>query len=844
MMKKDPFEHREARNYAQPIASREFILDCMEKEGEPTGFKRLAEILEIEDNAEREALQHRLKAMVRDGQLMVDRRNIYAIASKMELITGKISAHTDGYGFLVTPKGEEDVFLSERQMRRVFHGDIAQVRVGGKDRRGRLQGDIVEVLERHTEQLVGRIFHDGDLCFVEPLNNRINTDILVPDAKAREQPEGQIVVVTVLQQPTGKGHVTAEITEVLGSQLTPDMEVGIALRNHDIPVDWPEEVLALVADMPDKVLDKDLVGRQDLRELPFVTIDGEDARDFDDAVYCQARSRGGWQLRVAIADVGHYVEVGSSLDQAAHARGTSVYFPQYVVPMLPEKLSNGLCSLNPYVDRLVIVCDMLISAAGRVSSYKFYEAVICSSARLTYTEVARLINSPSEPFQKPELVADVLELQNLYEVLVDMRKQRGALEFESTELQFLFDEKGSVSSITPRSRNIAHRIIEECMLCANVSAARFIVKHGKPGLFRVHEPPTAEKADQLRGFLSRFDVSLEEGDRPTTHDYQEVISQLREKKNSHVLQMALLRSMNQAVYQPENKGHFGLGYKEYAHFTSPIRRFPDLLMHRLIKSVIHSRTLSDWILRFGKSSKASYYPYEKLEVMALGEHTSFVERRADAAVYEVLEWIKCDYMSDRVGDIHDGVITGVAKFGFFVELVDVFVEGLIHVSTLAGDYYQYDQPSQTLVGERTGATYGMGDTVSVQVARVNVTERKMDFELISHTPLTSRRKAGGKRAKDKSAPRGKSKSRQAASSDAGVKPKSKAKSKAKDKRPVKNAASAAAKSDVPASASKPRRKPKAKPATSASTPANAAVQTGAVSDGDAPKAKPRRRRRR
>jgi len=842
MMKKDPFEHREARNYAQPIASREFILDCMEKEGEPMGFKRLTEILEIEENAEREALQHRLKAMVRDGQLMVDRRSVYAIASKMELITGKISSHPDGYGFLVTKKGEEDVFLSERQMRRVFHGDMAQVRVSGKDRRGRLQGDIVEVVERNTEQLVGRIFHDGDLCFVEPLNNRVNTDILLPGVKVHEQPEGQIVVVNVLQQPTGKGHVTAEIREVLGSQLTPDMEVGIALRNHDIPVDWPEDVLALVSDMPDKVLDKDLVGRQDLRELPFVTIDGEDARDFDDAVYCQARSRGGWQLRVAIADVGHYVEVGSILDQAAHARGTSVYFPQYVVPMLPEKLSNGLCSLNPYVDRLVIVCDMLISAAGRVSSYKFYEAVICSSARLTYTEVARLINSPSEPFQKPELVGDVLELQNLYDVLVDMRKQRGALEFESTELQFLFDDKGSVSSITPRSRNIAHRIIEECMLCANVSAARFIVKHGKPGLFRVHEPPTAEKADLLRGFLSRFNVSLEEGDRPTTHDYQEVISQLREKKNSHVLQMALLRSMNQAVYQPENKGHFGLGYKEYAHFTSPIRRFPDLLMHRLIKSVIHSRTLSDWILRFGKSAKASYYPYEKLEVIALGEHTSFVERRADAAVYEVLEWIKCDYMSDRVGDIHDGVITGVAKFGFFVELVDVFVEGLIHVSTLAGDYYQYDQPSQTLVGERAGATYGMGDTVSVQVARVNVTERKMDFELISHTPLTSRRKggeqSGGKGAKDKSGSRGK--------------PKSKA--KPKDKHPTKSTASAPSRADAPASGSsgnKPRRKAKAKvkPATHAA-PTNAAPKntdsTGAAdtTDGATPKAKSRRRRRR
>ncbi len=779
MMKKDPFQHREARNYAEPIASREHILACMEQAGEPMSFKELAKTLALEAESQRDALQNRLRAMVRDGQLVVDRRNIFAIASKMELITGKISAHSDGYGFLVTPKGEEDVFLSERQMHKVFHGDIAQVRVGGKDRRGRLQGDIVEVVQRNTDQLVGRVFHEGALCFVDPLNNRINFDILLPAVKVDQQPEGQIVVVKVLEHPKGHGHVTAEIVEVLGEQLTPDMEVGIALRNHDIPVDWNEEVDTLVDRMPSEVRAKDLVGRQDLRELPFVTIDGEDARDFDDAVLCEPRSRGGWQLRVAIADVAHYVEVGSALDQAAFARGTSVYFPQYVVPMLPEKLSNGLCSLNPYVDRLVIVCDMQISAKGRVTAYKFYEAVIRSAARLTYTEVAGLINSPSEAFDHPELIPKLLDLRDLFDVLMEKRHERGALEFESTELQFFFDEKGSVSSIAPRSRNIAHRIIEECMLCANVCAAQFIVKHGKPGLFRVHEPPTAEKVELLRGFLGRFNVLMEDSENPTTLDYQQVIAQLREKKNSHVLQMALLRSMNQAVYQPENKGHFGLGYKEYAHFTSPIRRYPDLLMHRLIKSVIHGPTLSDWILRFGKPAKASYYPYEALEVLALGEHTSLVERRADAAVYEVLEWIKCDYMSDRVGDIHDGVITGVAKFGFFVELVDVFVEGLVHVSTLAGDYYQFDQQSQTLVGERTGVTYGMGDTVSVQVARVNVTERKMDFELISHEPLISRRKPHKNVAKGGAGPKSKTGTKSGVKRDG--KPRSKAKPKPKAK---------------------------------------------------------------
>lgn len=762
------------------------------------GFKSLLQTLNLDQEGQREALQHRLRAMVRDGQLVVDRRDVYAIASKMELITGKISAHSDGYGFLVTAKGEEDVFLSERQMRRVFHGDVAQVRVGGKDRRGRLQGDIVEVLERHTEQLVGRIFHEGALCFVEPLNNRINFDILLPAAAVNEQPEGQIVLVRVLEQPMGHGHVTAEIVEVMGKQLTPDMEVEIALRNHDIPIDWPEGVEQLVDAMPSAVRATDLTGRQDLRELPFVTIDGEDARDFDDAVLVEARSRGGWQLRVAIADVGHYVEVGSILDQAAHARGTSVYFPQYVVPMLPEKLSNGLCSLNPYVDRLVIVCDIQISAKGRITSYKFYEAVIKSAARLTYTDVAKLLNSPHEPFAKPELVPHLLALQSLYDVLLEVRHQRGALEFESTELQFGFDERGSVNSIVPRSRNIAHRIIEECMLCANVCAARFIVKHGKPGLFRVHEPPTAEKVELLRGFLERFDVTLEEGEKLTTADYQHVISQLRDKENSHVLQMALLRSMNQAVYQPDNKGHFGLGYKEYAHFTSPIRRYPDLLMHRLIKSVIHSRTLSDWILRFGKPAKASYYPYEKSEVVALGIHTSLVERRADAAVYEVLEWIKCDYMSDRVGDIHDGIITGVAKFGFFVELVDVFVEGLVHVSTLAGDYYQYDQPSQTLVGERTAVTYSMGDKVGVQVARVNVAERKMDFELVDHAPLASRRKPQKASGKKKVAKKGAASS--ASDKPAGKKPRTTKAAAAKAKTPSKAKAKIKAPAEVTAGA--------------------------------------------
>jgi len=738
-LKRDLFKKREARKYENPIASREFILATMEDIGAPVSFKRLADELDLEQASEREALRSRLGAMVRDGQLVVDRKSVYAISSRMELVTGRVSAHADGFGFLVTGEGEEDIFLSIRQMKAVFHGDVALVRIRGKDGRGRNEGEIVEVVERNTEQLVGRLYFEGDLAFIEPLNNRISHDVLVRGERLAAGKAGQIVVVQILEQPSMHGIPMGEIIEVLGDQLTPAMEVEIALRNNDVPVSFPDEVIEAVDRMPIEVSAGDKQQRMDLRDLPLVTIDGEDARDFDDAVYCERRPAGGWRLVVAIADVSHYVKVGTALDQAAFERGTSVYFPQYVVPMLPEKLSNGLCSLNPDVDRLALVCDMTVSARGRVSSYRFYEGVIRSWARLTYTQVARMLNDEQAEPELHHLRGPLNEIHSLFKVLFARRRDRSALDFDSTELEFNFDDSGRVVGIQPRSRNTAHRIIEECMLCANVSAARFIAKHGKPGLYRVHERPDAEKVEYLREFLGRFGIELGGGEMPSPADYQAVIEQLRDKKNGHVLQMSLLRSMTQAVYQAENKGHFGLNYPEYAHFTSPIRRYPDLLVHRLVKSVIHGREKSDLVERFGKPAKQQFYPYEAQEVVMFGEHCSFAERRADTAVYDVLEWIKCDYVSDRVGDIVDGVITGVAKFGLFVELIDVFVEGLVHVSTLAGDYYEYDQNSQCLVGERTKRVYGMGDSVSVQIARVDVDERKVDFELVSHSPLSSRR---------------------------------------------------------------------------------------------------------
>jgi ribonuclease R len=429
------------------------------------------------------------------------------------------------------------------------------------------------------------------------------------------------------------------------------------------------------------------------------------------------------------------------LDDAARERATSVYFPQYVVPMLPEKLSNGLCSLKPKVERLVLVSEMIISSAGIVTDYQFYEGVIFSHARLTYTEVAKAIHGDdAEPARVAlgDLAENIDDLNSLYEVLVRQRKKRGAIEFDSPELQFQFTPEGRVQSITPRARNKAHRIIEECMLCANVSAARLVENQKRPGLFRVHEPPTTEKLEALEEFLQRFGIRFKAGDDVHPRDYQEIVRQLQGRKNGQVLQMALLRSMNQAVYQVENKGHFGLGYDEYTHFTSPIRRYPDLLTHRLIKSEIYSATDDKRTVRLGRKRKTDFYPYDMAQAIELGEITSFCERRADSAVYEVLEYLKCDYISDRVGDIFPGVVTGVAKFGLFVELDDIYVEGLIHVSTLVGDYYRFDQGAQVLTGERSGNEYGMGDVVEAQIVRVNVDERKVDFELVSHAPIGRR----------------------------------------------------------------------------------------------------------
>ena len=737
-MNKDPHFDREAQRYENPIASREFILTRMNAIGEPVSFKRLARELNLETQEQDEALKLRLRAMVRDGQIATV-RNQYAIANKLALIAGRVSAHRDGYGFVICDEDRDDIFLPHRQMRSVFHGDRVLVRLRGQDRRGRDEGEIVEVLERNTTQLVGRVYFENSAAFFEALNRHINHEMFIQGDPSGLKP-GQVVVARVVDQPSLHGIPGVEVTDILGEHLTPELEVEVALRNNDIPFEFSDEAIEEADRLPMKIPSSQSEGRYDLRELDFVTIDGEDARDFDDAVYCEAR-KDGWRLYVAIADVAHYVKEGSALDGDALARGTSVYFPQYVVPMLPEKLSNGLCSLRPGEDRLVLVCEMTISSAGRVGTHLFYEGIIHSRGRLTYNQVGKWL----EQGRFPEHAESLTQLAKLYKVLVSQRKQRGAVDFDTTEVRFSFDKQGRVKGVHKVIRNDAHKIIEECMLCANVSAARLLGHSDLAGLYRVHEKPELEKITWLREFLASLECELPGGDSPQPTDFQSAARQLSGRQNSDVLQVALLRAMQQAVYQPKNLGHFGLAYKEYAHFTSPIRRYPDLTIHRLIKALIHARSQVKGVERPGSRNKDIAYSHNPEQVAQLGEQLSFAERRADAAVYEVLEWIKCDFVSEHVGDDFQGVITGVSRFGIFVQLNDLYVEGLVHVSTLTGDYYNYDQATQLLEGSRTRRVFGMGDLVTVQVARVDVDERMIDLELLSHSPIKRKRVASKQR---------------------------------------------------------------------------------------------------
>ena len=708
----DPFYEREMERYESPLPSREYILQLLTEAGCPVDVDAFAKQLAITE-AEQELFQRRVGAMQRDGQLMLNRKKQLCLPDKLDLIKGRVEGHPDGFGFVVPDEGGDDLFLSPKEMHRVLHNDRVLVRVAGFDRRGRREAKIVEVLEHVNRFIVGRYYVEGGQGFLIAENRRFNQDILVPAEFANGAQSGQVVTVELTTQPGAHNEAVGRVTEVLGSYTGPGMEIEIALRKHDLPHVFPPEVEAQARALPSKVLKKDLNAREDIRHLPLVTIDGETARDFDDAVYCEPLGRNGYRLIVAIADVSHYVRPGDPLDTEGYNRGNSVYFPRRVIPMLPEALSNGLCSLNPEVDRLAMVCDMRVTATGNIKEYRFYPAVIFSHARLTYNQVWDWLSGKVQPDQKQAALMPHLQaLDKLFRTLLKARAKRGAIDFGSTESQMLFDDQGKIKAIIKVERNDAHRIIEECMLAANVCASDFLAKNKQPALYRVHEGPTAEKLAALQSFLAEFGLFLGGGDKPHAKDYAELLEKIKPRPDAGLLQTVMLRSLRQAVYSADNKGHFGLAYEAYTHFTSPIRRYPDLLVHRGIKAVLKGEKL----------------PGKGLE--EIGMHCSMTERRADDATRDVDAWLKTYFMRDRIGDEYDGTISAVTNFGVFVALDEIFIEGLVHVSELGQDYFHYDQAKHWMLGERTGKRFRLGDRVRIKVMRADIETSKIDFALV------------------------------------------------------------------------------------------------------------------
>ena len=734
----DPFAEREAQNYANPIPSREFILQLLDSSTGPMDYEQIVTHLNLVGDEPLEALRRRLNAMERDGQLVRNRKGGFGKIDKMDLIRGRVQGHRDGYGFVIPAEGGEDLYLSNRQMRKVFDGDEVLVRHANYGFKGRKEGAIVEVVSHNTQQVVGRLTMERGLVMVRPENPRIVQNIVIVPEGVNGAEEGQLVVVDIEEYPNRDSLPKGRVAEVLGDHLAPGMEIDVAIRNHGVPYLWPTEVTALASGLSAEVSEKDKKNRIDLRHLPLVTIDGEDARDFDDAVYCEPKKSGGWRLYVAIADVSHYVNLNDALDSEAIVRGNSVYFPDYVVPMLPEALSNGLCSLNPNVDRLCMVCEMTVSATGKVSGYQFYEAVMHSHARLTYTPVGQLLaerdNKKSGIRKQFHHVVNHLDsLHDLFHVFQGARKLRGAIEFESQETRILFDDERKIKQIVPVTRNDAHRLIEECMLAANVCAAKFLEHFQLPALYRVHEGPKAQKLELLREFLNGLGLGFPSGEKVGPDSYQTVLASVKDRPDANIIQTVMLRSMNQAVYQPDNKGHFGLAYTAYAHFTSPIRRYPDLLVHRAIRSVIRSEIETNKVKRHPKAKKIAkkhIYPYSLADMLTLGEQCSLTERRADDATRDVVSWLKCEYLQGHVGEVFSGVVSAVTSFGLFVELHDIFVEGLVHITSLPQDYYHHEPAHHCLVGERTQRMFALGDLLTVRVVRVNLDERKIDFDIV------------------------------------------------------------------------------------------------------------------
>ncbi len=717
-MIKDPFKEREAQNYDRPVASREYLLDLINQQTVPISLEHIAEILNYESEEDIEAIRRRLNAMARDGQVFKNRRGGFLSFEHMDLVKGYVQAHPDGFGFLTPEAGGKDIFISAREMRKLMNGDKAAVKITGYDpRRERNEGHVVAVLERAHQSVVGRYYREKGIHFVIPDDKRLNDDILLSQDYDHSARQGDIVLVRILEYPDQHNQPIGMIETVLGKENAPGLEVTIALNTHDIPHKWNDAVLQQVHQIPSEVEEPDKKGRLDLRERPFVTIDGADARDFDDAVYCE-ESDTGFRLFVAIADVSHYVHKDSAIDKEAVIRGTSVYFPGEVIPMLPEVLSNGLCSLNPKVDRLVMVCEMEVSLNGTIKSYQFHEGIIHSHARLIYDQVDAFLFQGGEDATCEPLRHALQNLKLVYQSLAKARKRRHAIEFDTQEVVFEYNEQRKIENIHPYERNEAHLVIEECMIAANICAAKFLKKHKIPSLYRVHAGPNPDKVPGMIEFLAVYGVRMQ-GLEPTPQQYAEALEQIKDLEEFDMIQTVMLRSLLQACYSPDTKtGHFGLALTDYAHFTSPIRRYPDLLVHRGIRHVLQGGDASD-------------FAYKPDMMTALGESCSRFERRADEATRDAADWLKCEFLQKHVGQQYDGLVTSVTGFGMFVQLKDLMIDGLVHVTSLKRDYYHFDAAHHRLVGEKTGRVYQLGDRVTVQVARVDMDERKIDFDLIA-----------------------------------------------------------------------------------------------------------------
>lgn len=737
--KSDPYAEREAQKYERPIPSREFILEHLNQRKKPANYAELLEELSLTDEEAQDALHRRIKAMIRDEQLERLKGGYFWPAGKRILLEGKIAVEKgkSPKTWVIPNDGSSRILLSLDDAHAVYTGNRVIVSTVDVQTEKAREGRLIEIIEQQRVVVTGRFVKEAGFCHVIPHSKEMARDILVPAGAENGAQDGHIVVVEVTRKPLHWEEPLGKIVEILGSEDTPGIEIQAAIRAYDIPEAWPKEVLKEVSKFEAQVPQDAAKGRLDLRHLPFVTIDGEDAKDFDDAVFCEPKPGGkGWQLYVAIADVSHYVRPQTALDLEAKQRGNSVYFPGKVIPMLPEVLSNGLCSLNPEVDRLCMVCTLSINAQGKMTRYEFNEGVLRSHARLTYTKVAALLAEGSETLKAEyaKLLPHIQEINRLYQALKAEREQRGAIDFETVETRIIFGTEGKINRIEAVQRNDAHRIIEECMLCANVACARFLHKHKLPALYRNHEGPPEDKLADLRVFLGELGLSLGGGKQPKSLDYAKLLRSIQSRKDVNVIQTVLLRSLSQAVYSPDNLGHFGLAYPAYTHFTSPIRRYPDLLVHRQIRMVLQNQ----WD---AKTQSEATSP-EAMEMLAtLGDHTSAAERRADDATRDVTRWLKCEYIQKHIGKIFEGIVSGVTRFGFFVELKDIYIDGLVHVTSLRNDYYFFDAVHHRLVGERSGIVYKLGDSVVVRVAKVDIDERKIDFELEGEPDTGAKKKS-------------------------------------------------------------------------------------------------------